>query len=417
MHLNRYSLAVPLLLVATAAPLRATSSDIVDPVTRSDAPPTGQPPENDVLRLGKFMLSGRIVTSAYYDDNLFATQNDTVDDAVLLLSPSLQLVSDWQKHALRFRGGADLARYADYGSEDYNDYWLDSKGRYEPGGRLELFGGAGLRRAHEDRGSENDANGSEPTQYTERTANAGVSLDYGGFNSQAGVSYTDLDYHDVDASVGVIDNDDRDRSIGAAALRLSHALNETWQGFVHCRVEQRDYARSVASDGFRRSSDGYRVAVGLDTDQTGRLIGELSAGYLQQDYDDPRFDTVREADFSASLKWKAATNSLLKFHAVRSLEESTLAGSPAYLYTRYGVRLDQRVTPRLYADIGMTLGTADYYQSDRDDDYTLATAGLAWIHDKRTSLSLDWYIQQRDSSVADEDYRRQRVVASVAVKF
>ena len=69
-------------------------------------------PDIKQAHVGDFVLESEIVATAFYDDNIYASDSNEIDDAVFLLSPSLSLESDWKQHALTLDGGADLARYA-----------------------------------------------------------------------------------------------------------------------------------------------------------------------------------------------------------------------------------------------------------------------------------------------------------------
>lgn len=393
-----------------------TQAETSRPVTRSEAP---EPPsrKDKGSRAAGFLWSARVVGTVYGDDNIYATESDQVKDTVYLLSPSFKIKSDWEKHSLTFKGGADLGRYSEYDGENYDDYWLNGNGSYRVNRKTAVFGVAGFRQSHEDRGSQDASFGAEPTIYDETTANVGVIRGEGRYSFILGGAYSVLDFNDVPTGVAFIDNDDRDRSTPSATFRAGYLFAKDVDGFIRLKYEQRDYLLTYDSDGYQRSSDGYRAAVGVKVDKIGRLVGEAAVGYIGQNYVDERFGNVSEPGFNVDLKWKAATNSLLSFRLKRSIEETNLSGSSGFLYDRYGIRLDQRINAKLYMDVALTLRNARYYEVDRNDDYYEATAGLAYVWVKGLSLSFDYLYTTRDTNIPGFDYRRQRVIASIAGSF
>ena len=51
------------------------------------------------IEIGSLRLLPELTVSGMYDDNIYATRTDTAGDRILHLFPSLELKSNWSKHA------------------------------------------------------------------------------------------------------------------------------------------------------------------------------------------------------------------------------------------------------------------------------------------------------------------------------
>jgi len=92
-------------------------------------------PEIDPLgvRLGSFLLYPALSTGLVYNDNVFATQNNTKSDFIATVVPRFDLRSNFGRHELRLTAEAEAGRYFDNASENYVDYNLAGTGRLDVG--------------------------------------------------------------------------------------------------------------------------------------------------------------------------------------------------------------------------------------------------------------------------------------------
>src|SRR5919206_3265727 len=124
-------------------------------------------PDYDPLgvRAGAFRIFPRAEVAEACNDNIFATKNNEVDDFITLLRPQIRAESDWGRHALGFQAGAENGRYFDHTGEDYLDGYVSTDGRIDIVHNTFLRTGLGWQHLHEDRGSPDDVQGEEPTEY------------------------------------------------------------------------------------------------------------------------------------------------------------------------------------------------------------------------------------------------------------
>ena len=105
------------------------------------------------FQVGDFLIRPELALIGIYDNNIFATRTNEVSDHLLLISPSLNILSDWDRHQLKFSSSADLARYDENSSEDYDDFHVSTSGRYDFSKKANVFAGYNYSQGHESRAS------------------------------------------------------------------------------------------------------------------------------------------------------------------------------------------------------------------------------------------------------------------------
>lgn len=382
---------------------------------------TGEPdtaPTDAGIPLGGFLLYPDATVRGGYDDNLFAAPDDEEDDTLLLFSPTLGLESDWSRHRLAARTGARVARHHIFENEDYEDYWAEADGRYDVSEAVNLFGGAGWSRGHEERFSPDDVDGKEPTTFDNATAHLGGEAGLGPFSARLGGTVSKLDFDDVPTTNGRINNDDRDRRQHAVGVRGNVEVRPGTTLFLQAARDVRSYDASVDDLGVDRDSAGKRLAAGAEFEFRGGRA-EILAGRLDQNYEDSRLQDVDAFDIGARLRWWATPLTRLSASVDRTLEETTVfdpaTGTPAssYLNTAYTVGFDRRLTPNLAADAYVSYGDSDYQGIDRRDEIVYAGLGMQYRMTRHLVLEADYDFRHRDSSVESADYFRNRVLLGI----
>ncbi|ACJ01125.1 outer membrane beta-barrel protein [Rhodospirillum centenum] len=357
------------------------------------------------LRAGTFLVYPQISLSGRYDDNIFADESGTVDDVIYIASPQVRLQSDWNRHALNLRAAAEIGRYADNGSEDYEDYVAALDGRLDILRGTTATGRASFARLHEDRGSPDEAGGLEPTEYDLWTASATLDRSLARLGARLTADYRGFDFNDVPAPGGaVIDQDDRDRDEYGVAARLSYATSPNLAGFIQAAYNWRRYEREVGRD-----SEGYRLTGGVALDFGGVTSGEIFAGYRSQDYDNPAFPTADGLTYGASLAWNPTTLTSLAFTASNTVEETTSDAASAYVATLFRIDIDHELLRNLL--IGGYAGYLenDYERIDRTDDVISLGASLRYLVNRNFQIEGGYDYTNRDSNLSGIDYDRNIV--------
>src|SRR4051794_37383798 len=134
-------------------------------------------PDYDPLGVhaGAFRIFPRAEIGEAYNDNIFAVKNNEDSDFITLLRPQVRAESDWGRHALALQAGAENGRYLDHTHENYLDGYVSADSRLDVVYGTFIRSGLGWQHLHEDRGSPDDVQGEEPTEYELYSANLGIS--------------------------------------------------------------------------------------------------------------------------------------------------------------------------------------------------------------------------------------------------
>jgi len=372
---------------------------------------------DDALKAGDFIFKPTIGFTEYYDSNIFATHTNEVNDSVSGIKASLALDSDWKAHALGFDLGIDVARYAEYDTENSVDNWLTARGKYDVTRSAQLFADASSLRDHEDRASPDTVYGIEPTEFNETRFNAGYLQKINQHTLVLAIHSTKYDFQDASSSLGTIDNDTRDRTELTPGLRFNYALSANYFVFAQASADNRDYEQALDSNGYNRDSDGNNYAIGFKFNRNNRLQGEASVGQLQHEFDESRFNTIRTTDFGAQIKWFATAATALNLMIDRSLEETTLDAASSLLYTQYALRADQRLSAAWFCNLNASRGDADYQMLAREDTYNDYGIGVSYSLIEGLTFDADYRSMKRSTSEPTDNYSRNQILLSVSARL
>ena len=351
-----------------------------------------------------------VAFATQYTDNVFKEPNDRRTDLVTSVSPWVELTYSADDFRLNVEANADIARYADYSSENYEDYYLGAEVLYRTNEDTFLFGGLDYALGHESRESPDDVTGLRPTELQETSSFFGVGGNLSDRTFRLGFNLRDLDYEDAPASVEPIDNDDRDRRQIEIGGRLGVAKTENGEVFVQGIYDQRDYDQAIDNQGrgYQRSSEGYQAAIGY-TGSIGSMRGEVLLGVMSQDYDDPRFDTTTTLDFGANLSMPLVEGTTLDTVLERSIEETTISDVSGYVSSTGGLRLRHRFADDLSFAAYAFLSQNDYQNISRTDLLTETGVSLRYHFNPKLYLDADYEFRQRQSDVAGAEFDQHRI--------
>ncbi|MEJ2059475.1 MAG: TolC family outer membrane protein [Gammaproteobacteria bacterium] len=372
-------------------------------------------------RVGSFVLHPELAMTEMYDDNIYATPDNTTSDTATLIRANVDLKSDWSRHMLNFGAGGIATRYGTYDSENTGDYWGEANGRFDFTNSFNVFGGVTRSHLHEDRTSPDYTYlvniPVSPIVYDQTRSNLGANWKFGNASLRVAGSLTELDFKSVATTTGgVINNDDRDRDVAGYGARLTLNTGGRYQPFVQGTYDQRHYVNRPDDYGYDRNSSGYRAVAGMNVRQ-GALHGSLYLGGLSQKFDDSRFKDVNDLDYGMRMSWKPRGGSAFTLAVRRSLEETILPGSSSYLYTRISGSADIRVAPAWTLKVDGSNGLGEYQDIVRTDKVNSFGLGVNYAFDRHMSLEGGVQHIQRTSDEPLDNYQINRVLARISAKL
>ena len=335
------------------------------------------------IRTGGFILYPEFYIRATHNDNIFATQTSAIKDQILIVRPVLSLRSNWTRHQLNFTADAALGRYVDFDSEDYDDYFVGVDGRADISRDNRFGGGISYARLHEDRGSPDDARGIQPTVYYVASPRAWYFHKLNRYSVRLGTSLRQLKFDDVEAlspqGLMTIDNSDRDRDVLQGSLRFGYEIVPQYEAFIRGTVNSVSYDVTPDRTGFVSDTDGYQLTAGAAFDLPGVSFGELYAGYLAQDFDDPRFQDFDDITFGGALTWNVTQLTTINASLGRNPRATTVSGASSIRQTRLGVNIDHELRRNVLLNARVFYTTEDYNGIAREDDYTGFRIGSKYL--------------------------------------
>jgi hypothetical protein len=361
------------------------------------------------VTIGPFDVDAKASAGMLFSDNIFVTKNHQEADWIATFSPGVSASLIDGVNMLALRAGADFGRHIRFTSENYEDYYVGGDGRIRIDEATSLFAGAQYGWTHESRESPDAVDGLKPTLYRTGEYYAGLLRSSSDVVVRAGGTATTYAYDDVMSSGGLIENGDRDRAQYEAGARVSYRLTPTLLPFAQAYWDKRDYDRIADDLGFRRSSSGYRAALGVGGTLLSDLKGDVYAGIIGQTYDDARFDDVVVADFGARLTWRPLAGMKVEGFVDRTVEETTIVDASGYLRTAAGAALEQEIRPDLRMSAHLRYSENDYQGIERIDHVSDAGLGLKYFLTPHHFVATDYTFLHRRSTTAEADFYENRV--------
>jgi len=374
-------------------------------------------PEYDALgiRAGTFLVFPKVEIGIGYDDNVYAAEDDAIDDVIYSISPSVSVESTWSRHSLGFSAAANIQRYADLGGEDSDQYRAQATGRLDIRRDANVSGTISYAQAVESRGSSGYTTVTEtPIEYdTVRATLAGVK-DFNRVRLSGSLGISEVDYKDNETFAGTpVDFDFRDNQTRTASARLDYALSPATALFGEVGVTGVDYD-SIGGVS-NRDSDGVRVLGGVNFELTNLVTGEVSAGYITRAFDDGATSDVEQFAYRASLNYYPTQLVTVGLKGETTINDSGVLTTPAYVSDSVALQVDYEVLRNLIVS-----GVADYsrdnYQDiDRTDDRYGIGATATYLLNRRAGISLTYSQLTQDSSGAARNVDYTERTLSVAL--
>mgnify|MGYP003634016994 CR=1 FL=1 len=352
-----------------------------------------------------------------YLDNIFATRNDEVDDLIQIARPRLDILVKGKDYQISINGRGEIGRYESNSAEDYDDWQIGLNSRANLTSELTFVGGGNYRWDHENRSSPEDVNGLNPTEYQRGYGFAGLLWNRGDLSIRLAGTITDLNFSDVAAAFGTINNDDRDRTHYEIGGRFGHKLSSDTDIFVQAAYDDRRYDLDLDDFGFARNSDGYSAALGLRHKFSPRFNMEIYAGILEQNYDDALLSDISTVDFGAVLDWSDPTGISAALRIDRTVEETTLPGASAYILTSGQLSVRAINMPKFTSGVSIGASHYDYTATPRSEFVTSTGLWARYWLDKRIYLGADYDFAQRSSNRAGFDYDENRLFLRIGAQL
>ena len=137
-----------------------------------------------------------------------------------------------------------------------------------------------------------------------------------------------------------VDNDDRDRWEYDAIGRISYEAVEGTKLFVEPSYNWIVFEDQFDDAGFERDSEGYEIEVGLTLDYSAVSFLEFALGFLQQTFDDARFDDADGQFGRGELTWNPTDISTVNAELEHKVGVTTSEEASSTISDEFDLRYD-----------------------------------------------------------------------------
>jgi hypothetical protein len=359
------------------------------------------------IRAGAFRIFPSTDVSLSYDDNVFATKDNTDSDFVAVIGPSIEVQSDFSRHAVGFEVFSRVGRYFQETKEDYWDYGIEGNGRLDITRDNNLQGSFGVARLHDPRDDpEDDATVAESVRPV-RYMNYEADLAYNHLFNRVTFRVTGVfDRRDYRQGAGTANQNDRDRNVYAGLLRVGYNVSPRINTFVEglYTVQRRDVHRD--SDGFERDSNGWGARTGVDVNFTDLLFGEAFVGYRTEYFDDSEFDTESGINYGANLTWLPTQLTTVTLTGGSDFEPTTNEDASSNFQTTVGLRVDHELLRNVLIGAEGGYVRSDFENTNVTDNRFDAGADITYLINRHFSVGAAYGFTTRDSDDEEDEFDR-----------
>lgn len=348
------------------------------------------------IRAGGFIVYPSLTLRAEYDDNLFA-RPEAESDTIITTTPSLEVRSDWGRHAVTLSADANLKRHDRFKSEDTDTWSVVGQGRLDVSRDTTLGARASFADRVEPRTTASSAVESvEPIQYQVQSANLIATHQFSRVKLVGRAELARYDYQDGrDLAGGVIDEDYRDHSEIDVRAKAAYAHSPSTAFFAELGAQQMNYERSA---GPNRDSDGITALAGVDLEITRLITGEFSVGYLHQSFNDPAYEDISNPHYRMRIDWYPTPLITVGLTATQRVSDSSLAEAPAFLARTVEVKADYELLRNLIISGQIHGADEDYRGIDRRDRRYGASLSANYLVNRTVGVSMRYKFETLNSS-------------------
>lgn len=365
------------------------------------------------VTLGSVIFSPYVQANGGFDDNpnRLAPEFNPRPSAFFRGEGGMKVKSDWARHSFEgeLRGG--YSEYFNYQNASRPDATGQMAARYDVtrDTSLDLRGRMSLDTMRP--GAPSLYSGQPAVYVTNRPVNLGVGTQAGATQKfgRLAVSlrgtYDRVWYQNGQYSDGTtLDLARTSYNDFGGVLRASYEATPDLKPFVEGDVDRRVHDQPTDFNGFYRDSTGYIIRGGAEVNVTSLVKGELSGGYGQRDYQDPRLPLLRGPVIDAALIYTPSPLTTVTLRGSTAMNETTLAYASGALTRSVTASLSHDLMRNLNVTVNGTYFTNDYQGTNVHERGANMGVKLEYKITRTVSLRASYMHELLNSSYANADY-------------
>jgi hypothetical protein len=357
------------------------------------------------LRLGTFTVRPSLESGLTWTSN---ANYSPESEAALLSETTLRLnaVSDWSRHSATFNAFGTLRESVSGAAVDEKSAGFDGTLGLDLGYDYRAAVSLGYLIAPESASSPVAIEGTveRPIRQT-LLGSLGLEKDLGRLRfAVTGKAERDW-YGDAELSTGgTISQQDRDSTLGTLVLRGGYEVSPALTPFAELEVGRRHYELETDVNGFQRSTNRLGARAGVALDLSEKVTGEMSAGWIEERFDDPRLVPVSGPTVDADLAWSPMRGTIVGLSAATTVEGATAIDESGSML--YAARLDvqREMRANLTGNIAFGAAYRDYTGIGGHDLTLSAEAGLTYWLNRYVGLTTRARHERQTSTIPGRGY-------------
>ncbi len=224
-------------------------------------------------------------------------------------------------------------------------------------------------------------------------------------------------YGDAELSNGdSLSQEDRNSTLATLSLRAGYEISPVLAPFVEGEVGRRFYQQETDGAGFERSSDRLGARAGLAVDLGEKLSGEISGGWIREQFDDDRLAPIEGPTLNALITWSPERETTVVASASTTVEGTTNAGESGSILHSGEISLERQVRSNLTANGMIGAGYRDYSGSTSHDFLFNAQVGATWWLNRYTGITGRLRHESLRSNIEGRDYDASSVFLGMTLQ-
>lgn len=373
------------------------------------------------LRAGAFMVWPKVSASVERNDNIFATATNEQDDTIFRVTPEVSATSLWSRHALNAYARATVNRFADFETENTEDYSVGANGRIDVLRTAQINAGVDWSRSTEPRTTATSEGQARPVQFEVTSAYLAGAREFNRLRLSSRLATQHFVYL---SRPGNRPQDDRDRTVTTLTGRADYALSPDTAFFVQVAGNKRAYRLenppAAAFPAFvDRDSEGVEILAGANFEISALMRGEIGLGYLSQEYDAVAFNKIDGFGARGQLEWFPTQLMTVTLTGSRTVEDAGIPGSAGYLSSNIGGQVDYELLRNVIITGRAGWGEDEYKGIDRTDKRNTAGVSATYLMNRNlgVTVSYDRFKQTSRGSAGGNDFTVNRVGATLTLQY
>jgi hypothetical protein len=152
-----------------------------------------------------------------------------------------------------------------------------------------------------------------------------------------------------------------------------------------------------------------RAAAGLEFDFGEKLSGDISAGYVRENFDDDRLAPIAGPSVEANVNWSPIRGTIVAFNGSTEVEGSTTPGDSGSILYASRLNIERQMRSNLIGNLAGGAAYRDYSGTSDHDTILSAEASLTWWFNRYLGLTTRARHETVTSTLPDRDTKTNSI--------